>query len=72
MNPLKTYFFEVYTFGPNGEEGWDIKVGHVLNCRDQFEAAAKVKTWIPKFDRIIDLFETKLSPLATEKHVILR
>lgn len=65
------YFFEIYTKGPNGETGWDIKVGFVLNAGDRATAVRRIKAKFgSKFDCIISCHESNLFPIDGEKTIL--
>ena len=56
MRPL--FFFEIYLKGPEGETGYDIKVGTVRNAKDKKAAEGKLRSRFgAKFDCVIQLNE---------------
>ncbi len=70
---LKTtgHFFEIYTKGPNGEDGWDIKVGFVFGAKSTEDAIQAVKNRFgSKFSEIIQCHYTCVSPLGCKTTII--
>lgn len=60
------FFFEIYTNSPEGEPGWDIKVGFV-KADDRATAVSKIKNRFgKKFDCIIQCYECNLCNLGCE------
>jgi hypothetical protein len=65
------HFFEVYTKGPDGQTGWDINVGFVLNTSSRREAVERIKRHFgEKFDLIIQCHESTLFEIFGPKTII--
>lgn len=52
------YFYEIYTKGPQGQDGWEIHVGHVVGAETRAQALDRVKDhFADKFDTVIQCHE---------------
>jgi hypothetical protein len=65
------YFFEVYTKGLNGETGWEIQVGFVLNAGSREQAVSRIKAKFGRrFDEVIQCHESGLFEIKGPKTVL--
>lgn len=67
---MKKYFYEVYIKGPNGELGWDIKVGTV-SAVNLHSAKTLVEKQFENLDCFIDLFSVSHDFVIYTGHPVL-
>lgn len=56
---MKTYHYEIYTRGPDGQPGWDIETGWML--ADSYQHAINRLKSLADFDCVIHLYHANMN-----------